>query len=154
MRQLIDEIVDEMRAFSQPNRRIVPEFEALAQAEPCANRLRTVPGIDAPERHRDRGRHGDISTFAKGRDFAAWLGLVPRQITTGGRPRLVGITKHGSTYMRVLLIDGARSAMPSLAKGNTALGAWLRALMQRTKRNVAVAALANKLARIAWWRRR
>ncbi|TPJ82307.1 IS110 family transposase [Mesorhizobium sp. B2-6-2] len=91
-----------------------------------------------------------MSAFAKGRDFAAWLGLVPRQITTGGKPRLTGISKRGSTYMRVLLIHGARAALPYLARMDTQLGAWLQALLQRAKRNVVVVALANKLARIAW----
>jgi transposase len=112
------------------------ELEALVRAEPCANRLRTVPGIGALNATALAAAAGDASTFAKGRDFAAWLGLVPPQITTGGRPRLVGISKRGSIYMRVLLIHGARSAMPGLAKTDMTLGAWLRALMQRAKRNV------------------
>jgi transposase len=125
-------------------------LESLARAEPCANRLRTVPGIVALNATAIAAAVDDISTFAKGRDFAAWLGLVSRQITSGRRPRLVGITKRGSTYMRVLLIHGVRSATPGLAKGNRALGAWLKALLERTKRNVVVVALANKLARLSW----
>ena len=96
------------------------------------------------------GAVADPGSFGKGRDFAAWLGLVPRQVSTGGRSQLVGISKRGSTYMRVLLIHGARSALPGLARGDTRLGAWLRALLERAKRNVVVVALANKLARIAW----
>ena len=87
---------------------------------------------------------------AKGRDLAAWLGLVPRQATTGRRPKLLGITKRGSRYLRKMLIQGARSAMPSLTKSNTAVGSWLRALLARTHLNVAVVALAAKMARTVW----
>jgi transposase len=93
---------------------------------------------------------GNADAFARGRDLAAWLGLVPRQITTGGRPRLVGITKRGNKYLRKLLIHGARSALPSLATSATPLGDWLRGLMARVHKNAAVVALANKLARIVW----
>src|SRR3954462_8601515 len=87
------------------------------------------------------------------RVVATWppgLGLVPRQATTGGKPRLLGISKRGNVYLRKLLIHGARAAMPSLLTSNTALGAWLRGLVARTHKNVATVALANKLARIAW----
>jgi len=97
-----------------------------------------------------RAAIGDGRTFARGRDLAAWLGLVPRQVTTGGKPRLVGITKRGNKYLRKLLIHGARSALTSLATSATPLGGWLRALMQRVHKNAAVVALANKLARIVW----
>jgi len=93
---------------------------------------------------------GDAQTFARGRDLAAWLGLVPRQITIGGKPRLVGITKRGNKYLRKPLIHGARSAMPALAAGSTPLGRWLRRLLTRVHKNAAVVALAYRLARIAW----
>lgn len=83
------------------------------------------------------------------RDLAAWLGLVPRQMTTGDRPKLLGITKRGNTYLRMLFIHGARAALPGLAKTETPLGAWLRGLLARAHRNVAVVALAAKLAPIA-----
>jgi transposase len=78
------------------------------------------------------------------------LGLVPRQVTTGGRPKLLGITKRGSRYLRKMLIQGARSAMPSLARSDTAIGSWLRALLARAHPNVAVVALAAKMARTVW----
>ena len=82
--------------------------------------------------------------------MAAWLGLVPRQVTTGGKPRLIGITKRGNKYLRKLLIHGARAALPWVANSATHLGEWLRALLARAHKNTAVVALANKLARIAW----
>ena len=147
---MVDDIVDELHALGVRINQLDREFTALSEADQSARLLRTVPGIGALNATALAAAVGDASAFAKGHDLAAWLGLVPRQITTGGRPRLVGINKRGSTYMRVLLIRGARAALPWLAKRDTALGAWLRAILARAKRNVVVVALANKLARIAW----
>jgi transposase len=79
-----------------------------------------------------------------------WLGLVPKQMTTGGKPRLLGITKRGNIYLRMLLIHGARAALPSFSKQETPLGDWLRGLLSRAHRNVVIVALAAKLTRIAW----
>ena len=93
---------------------------------------------------------GDGRSFARGRDLSAWLGLVPRQQTTGGKPRLKGITKRGNVYLRKLLIHGARAALAPLCGTDTALGQWLRGLRARAHVNTVVVALANKLARIAW----
>lgn len=84
------------------------------------------------------------------RDLSAWLGLVPRQATTGGKPKLLGITKRGSKYLRKLVIQGARAALPTLAKAATPLGSWLRGLLARADCNTVVVALASKLVRIAW----
>ena len=81
------------------------------------------PFVIARMKQAQESGKADVSAFAKGRDFAAWLGLVPRQITTGDKPRLTGISKRGSTYMRVLLIHGARAALPYLARMDTQLGA-------------------------------
>ena len=75
---------------------------------------------------------------------------MPRQHTTGGRPKLLGISKRGNAYLRTLLIHGARAALKPLAASETALGEWLRNLLARTHRNTVIVALANKLARIAW----
>ena len=81
--------------------------------------------------------------------MAAWLGLVPRQATTGGKPRLLGISKRGNRYLRKNLVHGARAVLPRLAERDTPIGRWLRALLSRQHKNVVVVALANKLARIA-----
>ena len=86
----------------------------------------------------------------RGRDLPAWLGLDPRQVTTGGKPKLLGITKRGSRYLRKMLIQGARAAMPVVSRKDTATGKWLRALLARTHPNVAVVALGAKMARIVW----
>jgi transposase len=126
------------------------EFAAMARRDEAARRLATVPGIGVLNATALAAAVGDARTFARGRDLAAWLGLVPRQATTGGRPRLLGITKRGSKYLRKLLIQGARAAMPHLARSDTRLGGWLRGLLARAHPNKAVVALAAKLARIAW----
>jgi transposase len=93
---------------------------------------------------------GNGSAFDRGRDLAAWLGLTPREYSTGGKQRLGGISKRGNKYLRTLLIHGARAALPHLAERPDRLGVWLRGLLARVHRNVAVVALAGKLARIAW----
>jgi transposase len=126
------------------------EFAAHARNDAHARRLLTVPGVGALNATALVAAIGDARTFARGRDLAAWLGLVPRQATTGGKPRLLGISKRGNKYLRKMLIQGARSAMPTLSKTNTRLGAWLRGLLSRAHANVAVVALAAKMARIIW----
>ena len=147
-------LIDDMRAeWLELDRRIAAfddEFAAYARSDADTRRLATIPGIGVLNATALLAAIGDGQTFARGRDLAAWLGLVPRQVTTGGKPRLVGITKRGNKYLRKLLIHGARAALPSLATSATPLGGWLRALMQRVHKNAAVVALANKLARIVW----
>ena len=79
---------------------------------------------------------GNGAAFAKGRDMAAWLGLVPREDSTGGKQRLLGIGKRGNKYLRILLIHGARAALPHLVERPDALGRWLRGLLARAHRDV------------------
>lgn len=144
---------DMRERWAELDRRIAAfdaEFAAMARTDDRARRLTSIPGIGALNATALVAAVGCAATFSKGRDLAAWLGLVPRQVTTGGRPRLLGITKRGSRYLRKMLIQGARSAMPSLAKSDTAVGAWLRALLARAHPNVAVVALAAKMARTVW----
>ena len=129
----IRRLIDDMRAeWVELDRRIATfdnEFAAYARGDADARRLATIPGIGVLNATALLAAIGDGRTFARGRDLAAWLGLVPRQVTTGGKPRLVGITKRGNKYLRKLLIHGARAALPSLATSATPLGGWLRALM-------------------------
>jgi len=146
-------LADMRTRWEELDRRIAAfdaEFVAMARADDRACRLTSIPGIGALNATALVAAVGDAATFDKGRDLAAWLGLVPRQATTGGRPKLLGITKRGSRYLRKMLIQGARSAMPSLARRDTAVGAWLRALLARAHPNVAVVALAAKMARTVW----
>jgi transposase len=126
------------------------ELTEWARDDEAARRLRTIPGIGVLNATALVAAIGHGESFARGRDLAAWLGLVPRQVTTGGKPRLVGITKRGNKYLRKLLIHGARAALPTLLESPTPLGGWLRWLIARMHKNAVVVALANKLARIAW----
>jgi len=93
---------------------------------------------------------GSATEFNNGRQFAAWLGLTPRQHSSGGRQRLFGITKRGNGYLRMLLVHGARSVVQQAGKRQDALSRWIVALQARRGTNVAVVALANKIARTIW----
>jgi transposase len=150
----IRQLIEDMRAqWCELDRRIAEfdaEFVAAARADEPARRLSTIPGIGAINATALVAAVGDARSFARARDLAAWLGLVPRQATTGGRPRLLGITKRGNKYLRTLLIHGARAALPSLLTVESPLGNWLRGLSARAHRNTVIVALASKLARIAW----
>jgi transposase len=131
VRSLIADMLDQWRALDERIRGFDQEFAVQARADEAARRLATIPGIGPLNATALVAAVGDARTFARGRDLAAWLGLVPRQATTGGKPRLLGITKRGSTYLRKLLLQGARSVMPKLARSDTWLGAWLRGLLAR-----------------------
>ena len=147
-------LIDDMRAqWRDLDRRIAAfdaEFTAAARSDATTKRLIGIPGIGVMNATALVAAIGDARTFAHARDLSAWLGLVPRQSTTGGKPRLLGITKRGNTYLRTLLIHGARAALPSLVASQSPLGSWLRGLSARAHRNTVVVALASKLARIAW----
>jgi transposase len=138
-----EELDDRIAAFDA-------EFVAEVKKNEAARRLTSIPGIGALNATALVAAVGDARTFARGRDLAAWLGLVPRQATTGGKPRLLGITKRGSKYLRKMLIQGARSALPTLSRSSTRLGQWLRGLLSRAHSNAVVVALAAKMARIVW----
>jgi transposase len=151
--RLHDLLLDMRAEWSALDRRIDAldqEFAQLARTDEVARRLTSIPGVGALNATALVAAVGRAEAFDQARDLGAWLGLVPRQHTTGGKPRLLGISKRGNTYLRTLLIHGARAALPSLAKADTALGAWLRGLQARCHPNTVVVALANKLARIAW----
>ena len=96
------------------------------------------------------GALGDGKAFAKGRDFAASLGLTPRQHSSGGKERLLGISKRGDGYLRKLLVHGARAVLRHAKDRDDALSRWLNTLAARKHVNVATVALANKTARVAW----
>src|SRR5277367_6773215 len=86
----------------------------------------------------------------RGREFAAWMGLVPKQYSTGGKAKLSGISKRGNRYLRKILIHGARAMVLRCKRDRVPMGAWMTALEARAPRNVLIVAAANKLARIAW----
>ncbi|NEU11400.1 IS110 family transposase [Methylobacterium sp. BTF04] len=126
------------------------EFVTHARADEAARRLVSIPGVGPMTATALRAAVDDGSAFASARDLPAWLGLVPRQHTTGGKPKLLGIVRRGNAYLRELFIHGARAALTSLSKVEDPTGRWLRGLLVRAHYNVVVVALAAKLARIAW----
>src|SRR5215831_3437228 len=123
------------------------EFAAQARTDETARLLTSIPGIGPVNATALTAAIGNAQTFTRGRDLAAWLGLVPKQVTTGGKPKLLRISKRGNGYLRKMLIHGARAALPVLSKGQTPLGAWLHGLLARAHVNTVVVALAAKLAR-------
>ena len=147
-------LIDDARAqWLELDRRIAvlnKEFGAFSKQNEDARRLATIPGVGVMIASALIAAIGKAEAFEHGRDLAAWLGLVPRQSTTGGKPKLLGISKRGNKYLRKLLIHGARAALPHIAARDTSLGRWAKQLLGRVHKNVAIVALANKLARIAW----
>jgi transposase len=123
---------------------------SFARAHPLACRLMTVPGIGALIATALVAAIDTGQAFGRARDLACWLGLVPRQHTTGGKVRLLGIAKRGNGYLRRLLVHAARSLKRSAKSRDDRLGAWLRGLEARVHPNVATVALAAKLARWSW----
>jgi transposase len=124
------------------------EFAAQARTDEAARLLMTIPGIGPLNATALVAAVGRAETFGRGRNLAAWLGLVPRQATTGGKPKLLGISKRGNSYLRKMLVHGARAALRMYAQTNTPLGQWLRGLLARAHKNTVVVALAAKLARV------
>jgi transposase len=144
-------IEDQRAEWRELDRRILPfdeEFAREARTDEAARLLTTIPGIGPLNATALVAAIGKAETFGRGRDLAAWMGLVPKQMTTGGKPKLLGISKRGNGYLRKMLIHGARAALPTLSKSETPLGGWLRGLMARAHVNTVVVALAAKLARI------
>jgi len=116
----------------------------------ASQRLETAPGIGLITATALTALTPDAATFKNGRHFAAWLGITPRQDSTGGKTRLLGISKAGDGYLRRLLVLGATSLMRSLEGKTTRLALWVQKLLTRRPKKVVIVALANKLARIAW----
>src|SRR6266545_3686785 len=122
------------------------EIQVWHRQNEASCKLAKVPGIGPITASALVASVGDAKNFANGRQMAAWLGLVPRQHSSGGRPTLLGISKRGDSYLRTLLVHGARSVV-RYAEGKTNPAAdWLRSLLSRRNTNVAVVALANKNA--------
>lgn len=144
-------LADELRHLEERVKHYDAQIAALAGASEPAQHLMTIPGIGPLVATALIAAMGsDPRLFGNGRGLAAFLGLVPRQHSTGGRDRLLGISKRGDTYLRHLLIHGARSVIRWVERKTDALSRWAKTLLTRRHPNVAVVALANKLARIAW----
>ena len=124
-RRLVEDQRVEWRELDRRIQAFDEEFAQHARTEESARLLTTIPGIGPLNATALVAAIGRAETFARGRDLAAWMGLVPKQMTTGGKPKLLGISKRGNQYLRRMLIHGARAALPSLSKSAMPIGGWL-----------------------------
>jgi len=150
IRRLLTDMFEDLRHLEARIKTITVEIEALVARDDVARRLTTIPGIGPLGASALLAAVGDGRQFRRARDLAAWLGLTPREHSTGGKQKLLGISKRGNTYVRRLLIHGARSCIIHLDRSRHRLGEWLDALQKRKHINKVTVALANKMARMAW----
>ena len=125
-------------------------IKKTAHENEACRRLVAIPGIGPVTATAVIAAIGNGGAFRKGREFAAWMEVVPREHSTGGKQKLLGISKRGNSYLRRLFVQGARAVLQQRTKQSSGLSRWLTQLTSRTHRNVAGVALANKLARMAW----
>ena len=126
------------------------KIQVLHRASEVSKRLGEVPGIGPITATALLASLGDGKAFESARQVAAWLGLVPRQDSSGGKPKLLGISKRGDVYLHTLLIHGARAVVKAAAKKDDAQSRWINDLVKRRNANIAAVAVANKNARIVW----
>jgi transposase len=151
MIRIVVDLAGDWRQLDERIETVTDEIEALAKSDDSCRRVMTVPGIGPIISSAMVAAIGNGVAFAKGRDYSAWLGLVPKQMSTGDRTILGHITKRGNRYLRMLFIQAARVILVRPANWpKHGFGAWLGRAAQRLHPNVLAVALANKLARIAW----
>ena len=151
MLRVIEELAGDWRRLDQRIDGLTGEIEALARQDQACSRLMTVPGIGPIISSAMVAAIGTGEVFSKGRDFGAWLGLVPKQISTGDRTILGKISRRGNRYLRVLFVQAAWVVLVRIKNWERyGLKSWIEAAKRRLHHNVLAIALANKLARIAW----
>jgi transposase len=150
MRNLVAMLWSEWKELELQIVEMNDEVERIASSDDGCRRLRQIPGIGPLVATAIVASIGNGAAFRKGREFAAWLGLLPNQHSTGGKVRLYGISKRGNSYLRKILIHGARAVVLRSKRDRIAMGAWMTSLETRAPRNVLIVATAHKLARIAW----
>ena len=126
------------------------ELRERARRDKTATRLMTIPGVGVICATAIEALAPPLENFAKGRDFAAWLGLTPRQNSSGGKSRLGGTSKMGQRDLRRLLISGAMTVVRWASRKGAPEGSWLERMLKKKPRLVVAVALANRIARIAW----
>lgn len=149
-RALLEGLRQDLHALDERVKTLDKRIQQQADSHPSAKRLQTIPGIGPLTATALIGAVGDGRQFKRGRDMAAWLGLTPGQHSSGGKERLLGITKRGDAYLRTLLIHGARAVLRFADKKDDTRSRWLVQLRERRNPNIAAVAQANKNARIAW----
>ena len=148
-RELLTQL-DGLRALTTRITELEREIGSWRRRESECQRIAAVPGVGRLTATAVVATVGDARTFRSGREFAAFLGLVPRQSGSGGRLQLLGISKRGDPYLRTLLIHGARTVLTQQSRADRTLDPWLKELLSRRPKNVAIVALANKMARTIW----
>ena len=150
LRRLLAGLREDLAEFDRRVAELDGEIKSIAKSDPVAQRLQQLRGVGPIIATALVAGVGSGEQFAKGRDFAVSLGLTPRQHSTGGKERLLGISKRGDPYLRKLLIHGARAVIRTARDRDDRLSVWVTSLVSRSHVNVAAVALANKTARIAW----
>ena len=149
-RRLLEGLRNDFALLDERVKELDREIEQLARADATAKRLMQLRGVGPLTATALVATVGDARQFANGRQMSAALGLTPRQHSSGGRERLLGISKRGDAYLRTLLIHGARSVIRTASTKDDRLSQWVTRLAARSHINVAATALANKTARMAW----
>jgi transposase len=149
-RQLLSDLLEQLRHFDEEIKRFDRQIAHLARASEAAKRLMAIEGVGPITATALVAAVGDARTFQNGRQFAAWLGLTPRQHSSGGKSRLGQITKRGDRYLRTLLIHGTRAVLRHVGRKSDPKSVWVARVMQRRHANIAAVALAAKQARIIW----
>ena len=150
MRELLTREREELVHLDERVKEFDAQLDALAREDERCRRLQTIPGIGPKVASALVAAAGDAREFGSAREFAAWLGLTPRQRSTGGRTILGGISKRGDRYLRSVLIHGARAALRAAANREDRRSRWAVSVQGRRGANIAAVALANKNARTAW----
>ena len=150
LRWLLDRLWQEWKQTEIDIKAITDEIERISNDDARCRRLRQIPGFGPLVSTATVAAIGNGAAFRRGRDFAAWVGVVPRQYSTGGKQKLFGISKRGNIYLRRMLIHGARAVLLRVKYDTGGFGQWVHRLAQRAPRNKVVVAIANKLARMAW----
>jgi transposase len=149
-RDLFNRLFSHFRELDRQVSELELQIKAWHRESTESQRLEAIPGIGPITASALVASIGNARTFKNGRQLAAWVGLVPRQDSSGGKERLLGISKRGDTYLRTLLIHGARSVLLRLKHRGDQANGWLARLAQRRNPNIAAVALANKNACIVW----
>jgi transposase len=150
MRTLMQTLYEELVNADEYLASLTDQVKQHAEQDQNARRIQQLPGVGPITASAIVSSVGDAKQFQSGREFAAWLGIVPRQHSSGGKERLVGISKRGDSHLRTLLIHGARAALLASAHKTDKRSQWLHQLMERRNKNIATVALANKQARVIW----
>jgi transposase len=149
-RELFADLLEELRALDERHKHSEQHIEVSNRDNEICERLDEILGIGPITASAVYAAAGDGKNFVNGRHFSAWIGLVPGQHSTGGKPTLLGISKRGNVYLRTLFIHGARSVLQRTEGKTDRFSLWAQALLARRGHNKACVAVANKIARTAW----